>query len=258
MRITLSISAWNFSTFSITRSSEIRRGTSTTRTLELLPVPAIRGLGRSARSSIGSQPGTELVFDLTCGETAGQIIAMNSEAYRISLRFGSGIFWALFLSLGYAQLVAAQSAAQYRQRGIELSQARSWDQAIANYQKSLELAPDDPLTHYNLALTLEHKGDQKQAVQEFEAALRLKPNWAEAHYGLGASFYDLHDQDGALKELRAAVELEPANAGAHRMLARIYLEQNNPSAAEGELRKAIQSRPSAELYLELGLAQGQL
>ena len=88
--------------------------------------------------------------------------------------------------------------------------------------------------------------------------MRLKPKWADAHYGLGATWYDLHDQAAALKEIRTAVQLDPANAGAHRFLARIYLEQNNPSAAERELRRALALKPSAEMHLELGLAEGQL
>src|SRR6266478_4277220 len=87
----------------------------------------------------------------------------------------------------------AQTAQSYRQQAIELSRNKSWDQAIASYHKALDLEPNDPDTHYNLALTLKYKGDAKQAVEEFEAALRLKPKWADAHYGLGATWYDLHD-----------------------------------------------------------------
>ena len=138
---------------------------------------------------------------------------LRSQAYRIPVSSGPSIFFALFLSLWSAQPVVAQSAAQYRQKALELSQAKSWDEAIAAYRKALELSPDDSLTHYNLALALDYKGDQKQAVEEFEAALRLKPNWAEAHYGLGTALYELHEQNQALKELRAAVELEPASSG---------------------------------------------
>ncbi len=133
-----------------------------------------------------------------------------------------------------------------------------WDEAIANYRKALELEPNDASTHYNLALTLKYKGEAKQAVEEFETALRLKPKWADAHYGLGATRYDLGDQAAALKDLRTAVELDPANAGAHRMLAHIYSQQNNPTAAEGELRRALASKPSAEMYFELGLTEAQL
>src|SRR6267154_2475650 len=164
----------------------------------------------------------------------------------------------LLLGLSLAAPSFAQTVESYRQQAIELSRHKSWDQAIASYHKALELKPNDPDTHYNLALTLKYKGDAKQAVEEFEAALRLKPKWADAHYGLGATWYDLGDQAAALKELRTAIDLDPANAGAHGLLARIYLQQSNPLAAAGELRRALQSKPSAELHLELGLAEGQL
>src|SRR5467141_3029302 len=147
---------------------------------------------------------------------------------------------------------SAQTAGSYRQQAIDFSRNKSWDQAIASYRKALALEPNDPDTHYNLALTLKYKGDAKQAVEEFEATLQLKPKWADAHYGLGATLYDLNDQAAALKELHTAIDLDPANAGAHRLLARIFLQQNDPAAAERELRRALQSKPSAEMHLELG------
>jgi len=164
----------------------------------------------------------------------------------------------LVLSLPFSTPTLAQTAQSYRQRAIELSRNKSWDQAIASYHKALDLEPNDPDTHYNLALTLKYKGDAKQAVEEFETTLRLKPKWADAHYALGATWYDLNDQAAALKELRTAVDLDFANAGAHRLLAHIYLQQSNPSAAEGELRRALQSKPSAELHLELGVGASTL
>src|SRR5205807_10100526 len=164
----------------------------------------------------------------------------------------------LVLSLLFSTPTLAQTAQSYRQRAIELSRNKSWDQAIASYHQALDLEPNDPDTHYNLALTLKYKGDAKQAVEEFETTLRLKPKWADAHYALGATWYDLNDQAAALKELRTAVDLDSANAGAHRLLAHIYLQQSNPSAAEGELRRALQSNPSAEIHLELGLTERQL
>jgi len=152
----------------------------------------------------------------------------------------------------------SQTAESYRERAIEFSRSKLWDQAIASYHKALDLEPNDPDTHYNLALTLKYKGDAKQAVEEFEAALRLKPKWADAHYGLGATWYDLNDRAAALKELRTAIDLDPANAGARRLLARVYVQQNDPVAAEGELRRALQSKPTAEMHIELGMTEGQL
>src|SRR6267378_7477816 len=171
---------------------------------------------------------------------------------------GKLLVFLLTLRLFLSTATLAQTAGSYRQQAIDFSRNKSWDQAIASYRKALALEPNDPDTHYNLALTLKYKGDAKQAVEEFEATLRLKPKWADAHYGLGATLYDLNDQAAALKELRTAIDLDPANAGAPRLLARIYLQQNDPSAAERELRRALQSKPSAEMHFELGLTEGQL
>src|SRR5262250_2537064 len=119
----------------------------------------------------------------------------------------------------------AQTAEKYRHNATDLARQKSWDEAIADYRKALELEPNDALTHYDLALALKYKGEAAHAVEEFQAALRLKPNWADAHYGIGATWYDLHDQAAAVTELRTAISLHPSHAGAHRMLARIDLEQ---------------------------------
>jgi tetratricopeptide (TPR) repeat protein len=66
--------------------------------------------------------------------------------------------------------VSAQSAESYRQRAVELSRAKSWDEAIANYRKALVLEPKDATTHYHLAWALKYKGETREALKEFEAA----------------------------------------------------------------------------------------
>ena len=58
----------------------------------------------------------------------------------------------LILSLLVAAPSFGQTAEQYRKQALELSRAKSWDEAIAAYHKALELNPKDPLTHYDLAL----------------------------------------------------------------------------------------------------------
>ncbi len=92
---------------------------------------------------------------------------------------------------------SAQTAESYRQRGTEQSRAQSWDDAIANYRKALEIEPKDAASHYNLALALKYKGDTREALKEFQSASDLRPKWAKAHYGLGSVWYDLQDQDAA-------------------------------------------------------------
>src|ERR1700686_647660 len=105
------------------------------------------------------------------------------------------------LVLLYPAGTTAQTAARYRKRATELSRAKSWDDAIANYRNALALEPNDTVTHYDLALALKYNGETREALKEFEAAVELRPKWADAHYGLGAVWYDLQDPTTAMKEL---------------------------------------------------------
>src|SRR5215831_6681724 len=130
----------------------------------------------------------------------------------------------------------AQTAETYRNDATQFAQQKSWNQAIANYRKALELEPNDALTHYDLALALKYKGDTREALKEFEAAVNLRPKWAEGHYGLGAAWFDLHDEAAALKELRLAETLDPSNAATHRLLGRILSQQNDLNEAQHQLR----------------------
>ena len=129
---------------------------------------------------------------------------------------------AAFLVGGFsAPQVTAQTAKSYRQHADELSRTKSWDDAITNYRKALDLEPNDAVTHYNLALALQYKRESREALKEFQATLKLRPKWADPHYGIGAVWYDLADKDAAIKELRTAEALDPLNAATHRLLARI-------------------------------------
>ena len=125
---------------------------------------------------------------------------------------------ALSLLLLLPSSTTAQTAVEYRKRATQLAQSKSWDDAIASYHKALALDPKDALTHYDLALALKYKGDNREALKEFEAAVELRPKWAEAHYGLGAIWYDLQNQSAALDELHTAAALDPSNAAVHRLL----------------------------------------
>jgi len=75
--------------------------------------------------------------------------------------FAARFFVALAVSV-LTSVAAAQTAEDYRRNAIEFSRSKSWDQAIVNYRKALELEPGDANTHYNLALALKYSGRRKE------------------------------------------------------------------------------------------------
>ena len=59
-------------------------------------------------------------------------------------------------------LAEAQTRAEVcRQQALTFSRNRQWEEAIEKYQEALRLEPNDPDTHYNLALVLK---DRKSVV----------------------------------------------------------------------------------------------
>ena len=158
----------------------------------------------------------------------------------------------------FAPRISAQTVDSYRQRAAELSRVKSWDEAVANYRKALELEPNDAATHYHLAWALKYKRETREALKEFQATLKLRPRWADAHFGVASVWFDLQDQDSAVKELRTAEALDPLNVATHRLLARILAQQNSLADAERELKLALRLKPSAHTHLELVVVEGQL
>src|ERR1700676_1032130 len=113
---------------------------------------------------------------------------MADVVSRFVLRSRRALLFLLALGSLFSTPAFAQTAESYRRQAVELSRQKSWDEALVLYRKGVALAPNDPHTHYNLALALKYKGEAKPAIEEFENALRLNPNWSDARYGLGATY----------------------------------------------------------------------
>ena len=58
------------------------------------------------------------------------------------------------------------------------------EEAIAHYQRALELQPDLPTAHYNLAVAFLRQKRWDDAIPHLQAALRIDPNYPDANYFL--------------------------------------------------------------------------
>jgi tetratricopeptide (TPR) repeat protein len=57
--------------------------------------------------------------------------------------------------------------------------ANRYDEAIAAYERSLELnLPDRQVAYYNLGITYEKMGDKAAAERSFNTAVEIAPEWA--------------------------------------------------------------------------------
>ena len=96
------------------------------------------------------------------------------------------------------------------------SKAKDYDQAVATYQKALQLTPDDAALHNNLGSVYASTGKLPEAQAEFEKAASLDPTNASRYYfNIGAIMYNLGKMDEALTAFKKVISLDPKNAEAY-------------------------------------------
>ena len=64
-------------------------------------------------------------------------------------------------------------------------------EAIAHYEASLRLKPENPSAHNNLGLALARLGRMQEAVAQFATAVQLAPDYREARENLARAQAEL-------------------------------------------------------------------
>lgn len=109
---------------------------------------------------------TELAYSRLFKEEAEKAIALDPKQdvpYYLLGRWNYGIASLGLLSRGYVKVVYG---------GLPKA---SYQDAIQNFQKAVELSPDHILNHAGLAMAYEAVGDKKSQIIELEMCLSLKP-----------------------------------------------------------------------------------
>lgn len=134
-----------------------------------------------------------------------------------------------------------------------LAEKRQWREALAAYLKSLELEPDAPAGHYNLASFLLNYG-LEMAEAELREALEEDPEYPDARLSLGLALADLGRTEDAIVELEAAIAQDPEDAYPRHELALLRLDENDVRGAIGQLREVVRLEPeNFEAHLDLGV-----
>jgi hypothetical protein len=109
------------------------------------------------------------------------------------------------------------------QGAILSSQRKRPAEALARFRRALELAPDQPIYHRNLAEFFRKQGKLEDAIGHSRHAVELAPSDAAAHYDLSVMQHDRLEIEPAIASLRRTIELDPAMATAHLGLAELLL-----------------------------------
>jgi tetratricopeptide (TPR) repeat protein len=173
-------------------------------------------------------------------EAAERVKALAPEAPQSEQLF-------MFLSQWHAAMRVPPEAAQHYARGAELVSEGKRDEAIAEYEAALKLAPDYADGRYNLALLLSQKGDKARAEQEYRKAIpafheREKLLRADAQNNLAFLLVERGVKtDEPVKLVRAAIEVRGERPSYLDTLARACDARGDKACAVEAFRKLLAS-----------------
>jgi len=166
---------------------------------------------------------------------------------------------------------------QARERGSQLCSSHSWDadvwylkgmaeaqlnaldEAVESLGRVLLLAPNDAVTHYNLARIRRAQGRVDEAVANYREALRIQPNLPEAHNNLAELLHEQMQIEEAETHYREALRLKSGFPEAWYGLGLVLEARRDLAGAREAYKQALQRRPEfAEAYNNLGNVLKQL
>ena len=116
-------------------------------------------------------------------------------------------------------------------------------EALHCYRKALELNPNFPRAHYNIAGILQRKGEFDEALTCYQKALNLDPACADIYNSVGTILQTKWQLDEALTCYQKALSLDPNFAIAHANIGGVLLNLGRLHEAESHLRLSLRLNP---------------
>jgi Tfp pilus assembly protein PilF len=131
--------------------------------------------------------------------------------------------------------LAPNSGREQVNYGLALLRGGEIDKGIAQLQKAQQLDPNIPHTWFNLGIAFRKQGDVDAALTQFLQMEKLVPELPTTHYQIGAILKQKGDQAGAVKEFELSRNLNPLLAAPHFQLYGLYRQLNRAQDAATEL-----------------------
>ena len=152
-----------------------------------------------------------------------------------------------------------QSATEYLEQGINLSEKNEFVDAIAAYTQAIELDPDNAIIYYNRGLALYHLRKHEAALADFDKTIELQPDAVPPYQNRALILMYLEDYDAAIADLEIAVQLAPNDSETYLEKGFATLLNGQTELAIADFERAIELEPNAAIaYFVRGAAYYEL
>jgi tetratricopeptide (TPR) repeat protein len=116
----------------------------------------------------------------------------------------------LFIALNFSGY--SQTAIQYYNNGIDKYDLKDYVGAIADFNKAIEINPNDTLAYYSRGASKYNLQDYRGAVTDLNKAIELNPYDQDSYCTRGSCKDKLKDHTGAIADFNKAISLNPNDA----------------------------------------------
>ena len=188
-----------------------------------------------------------------------QTISAETYFLRGNTCYDFGLYDLAIANYDKAIQLEPNNAAAYNNRGLAKGYLGQYFAAISDFDKAIQRKLDDAKAYYNRGVVKGYLGQHFAAISDYDKAIQLKPDLAEAYHDRGLAKALLGQYFAAISDYDKAIQLKPylAEAYHNRGAVKGYLGQY--FAAISDYDKAIQLKPYlAEAYYNRGVVKADL
>jgi len=153
------------------------------------------------------------------------------------IRIGSLFIIASFL-VGFSCYAQQSNEEDFLKKGKEYVQSGKKDEAIAEFNKAIEINPNNAEAYCNRGFVYTLKGNADQAILDFNKAIEINPNDVTSYMGRGMAYAKTGNLDKAIFDLTKTVEISPNDPKVYAARAPIYLMKKDYDKSWADVHKA--------------------
>uniref|UniRef100_A0A8C5R2L3 Tetratricopeptide repeat domain 13 n=1 Tax=Leptobrachium leishanense TaxID=445787 RepID=A0A8C5R2L3_9ANUR len=139
------------------------------------------------------------------------------------------------------------SARLFRHRGTLHFISEDYVAANGDFQRSLDMNQNQPITVLYKGLTFFHRGLLKEAIETFKEALKLKSNFIEAYKSLGQAYRELGNFEAAMENFQKALMLNQNHVQTLQLRGMMLYHHGSLREALTNFKRCLQLEPYNEV-----------
>jgi hypothetical protein len=136
--------------------------------------------------------------------------SLGNEDYKAADKIGPGMV-ACTRMINGGTFKDKGLAALYRARASWKEKNRDYDAALADYNTSIRIEPDNVESYDYRADVYQDKGDLDAALKDYDQATKIDPTYAAAYFSRGRIYEKKNETENAIAEYNTAVEQPTPN-----------------------------------------------